>query len=153
MAESTEFRNGIARPAEAHAGESLLERAWVKIKLFFTRSIFWSYERGSWQYDVICAVILAFILLTPRSWFQDRPTLELTDLRHVQGVVEISHGKDWHSFQIDARLVESVAADNPEEAVREILQRRIKKPFTLKSLEPLRNKNGVILGYTVVVAQ
>ena len=153
MAESTEFRNGIARPAEAHAGESLPERAWVKIKLFFTRAIFWSYERGSWQYDVICAVILAFIMFTPRSWFQDRPTLELTDLRHVQGVVEIGHGTDWQSFQIDARLVEFVAPDKPEEAVREILQRRIKKPFTLKSLEPLRTKNGVILGYTVVVTQ
>ncbi len=153
MAESTEFRNGIAPPAEVHVGESLLERAWVKIKLFFTRAIFWSYERGSWQYDIICAVILAFVLFTPRAWFQDRPTLQLTDLRHVQGVVEIGHGKDWQSFQIDARLVESVAPDKPEEGVREILQRRIKKPFTLKSLEPLRNKNGVILGYTVVVTQ
>lgn len=153
MAESTEFRNGIARPAEVHGGESLLERAWAKIRLFFTRAIFWSYERGSWQYDVICAVILAFILLTPRSWFQDRPTLQLTDLRHVQGVVEIGHGKDWQSFQIDARLVESVAPDKPEEGVREILQRRIKKPFTLKSVEPLRDKNSVILGYTVVVTQ
>lgn len=151
MAQSTEFRNGIASPSEAQGGENWLERAWAAIKLFFTRAIFWSYERGTWQYDVICGVILAFIVLTPRSWFQDRPTLQLTDLRHVQGVVEIGHGKDWQSFQIDARLVESVAPDQPEEGVRLILQRRIKKPFTVKSFEPIRDRNNVILGYTVVV--
>jgi hypothetical protein len=37
------------------------------------RTIFWSYERGSWPYDVFVAVILVFVLLTPRAWFHDRP--------------------------------------------------------------------------------
>ena len=37
------------------------------------RTVFWSYERGSWPYDVFVAVILAFVLLTPRGWFHDRP--------------------------------------------------------------------------------
>ena len=27
--------------------------------------LFWSYERGSWQYDVMCVVILAFIFFVP----------------------------------------------------------------------------------------
>ncbi|HEX8142281.1 MAG TPA: hypothetical protein VF553_06760 [Pyrinomonadaceae bacterium] len=31
---------------------------------------FWSYGRTTWQYDVLCALILAFIFLTPRSWFE-----------------------------------------------------------------------------------
>jgi uncharacterized membrane protein YkgB len=29
----------------------------------------WSYERGSWQWDVLCILILSFIFLTPKSWF------------------------------------------------------------------------------------
>lgn len=29
----------------------------------------WSYDRGTIQYDIICALILAFIFLTPRSCF------------------------------------------------------------------------------------
>jgi hypothetical protein len=29
----------------------------------------WTYERGTLQYDIICALILAFILLVPRSCF------------------------------------------------------------------------------------
>ena len=29
----------------------------------------WSYERASWQWDVLCLVILCFIFLTPNAWF------------------------------------------------------------------------------------
>ena len=32
---------------------------------------FWSYGRTTWQYDVLCALILAFIFLTPKSWFDE----------------------------------------------------------------------------------
>jgi len=156
MGQSTGLQNGMASPAAGRAARAPLggfERAWAKLRLFFLRSIFWSYERGSWQYDIICAVILAFIFLTPRSWFQDRPTLQLSDLRHVQGVVEVAYGKNSRTYQIDARLVESMAADKPEDALRQILARRLKKPPVLRSIEPIRNKNNVILGYTVVIAQ
>ena len=31
--------------------------------------VMWSYERGTWQYDVMCALIVAFILFTPRGFF------------------------------------------------------------------------------------
>lgn len=30
----------------------------------------WNYERGSWQYDVFCLLIIAFIFLTPKTWFE-----------------------------------------------------------------------------------
>jgi hypothetical protein len=33
------------------------------------RIILWDHERGSWQYDVFCLLIIAFIFLTPNSWF------------------------------------------------------------------------------------
>ena len=31
---------------------------------------FWNYERNTWQWDLLCVVILIFIFLTPKSWFQ-----------------------------------------------------------------------------------
>jgi hypothetical protein len=34
------------------------------------RIFFWRYDRTTWQYDVLCVLILAFIFLTPKSWFQ-----------------------------------------------------------------------------------
>ncbi len=35
----------------------------------------WNYERGSWQWDVLCLLILAFIFLTPKPWFYSVRTL------------------------------------------------------------------------------
>ncbi len=29
----------------------------------------WSYERASWQWDVLCILIMCFIFLTPKTWF------------------------------------------------------------------------------------
>ncbi len=34
-----------------------------------SRVLFWTYSRGSWQYDVLCGLILCFIFLTPRTVF------------------------------------------------------------------------------------
>jgi uncharacterized membrane protein YfhO len=34
--------------------------------------LFWSYDRGSWQYDLMCVLIVLFILLAPNRWFHSR---------------------------------------------------------------------------------
>jgi hypothetical protein len=153
MPESSDLRDHLLAQEVSRPEEGLFHRFREIVKLIGARSVFWVYERGSWQYDIILAVILAFIFLTPRSVFNDRPTLELSDLRHFQGVIEAGRAKDgWH-YLVDSRLVESRGTQKPEDAVREILQRRLHKPFTIKSLEPTRDRNNVVLGYSVVVAQ
>ena len=35
----------------------------------------WNYERASWQWDVLCILIMAFIFLTPKEWFNNKRTL------------------------------------------------------------------------------
>jgi hypothetical protein len=40
----------------------------------FRDYFFWTYERGSFHYDVMVTLILAFIFLTPRVWnYGDHP--------------------------------------------------------------------------------
>jgi hypothetical protein len=42
------------------------------MKLILTtlkKVLFWSYERGSWQYDVMCVLILAFIFFGSNDFF------------------------------------------------------------------------------------
>jgi hypothetical protein len=151
MAPSTQLGDHVLRQTEARVETTAPRRVGEKLKLGFVRAVFWSYERGSWQYDVIVLAILAFIFLSPRSWFQDRPTLQLTDLRHNQGFVEVAHGKDTASYLVDARLVEAQAPQKPEDAIREILRQRVEKPLTIKSVDTIHDRNNVILGYTVVV--
>ena len=36
----------------------------------FKKVILWSYGRTTWQYDVLCVTILAFVFLTPKGWFE-----------------------------------------------------------------------------------
>lgn len=153
MAESTELRDNIVTKAEQRPAADASPSAWGKIKLVVRRSFFWSYERGTWQYDLIVAAILAFIFLTPRSWFQKAPTLGMVDLRHVQGVVEVSHDKERRTYMVDARLVQSRAPEAPEDAIRDILQERLHKQYRVLSIETVQDKNSVILGYRVLVAQ
>ena len=31
---------------------------------------FWNYARNTWQWDILCVVILIFIFATPKGWFQ-----------------------------------------------------------------------------------
>ena len=33
------------------------------------KSFLWSYTRNTWQWDVLCVLILIFIFLSPKSWF------------------------------------------------------------------------------------
>ncbi len=35
------------------------------------RSFLWNYARTTWQWDILCVVILVFIFLSPKSWFDN----------------------------------------------------------------------------------
>jgi hypothetical protein len=39
--------------------------------LVLWKTFFWTYERATWQYDLLVLVILAFIWLTPPGWLKD----------------------------------------------------------------------------------
>lgn len=153
MAQSTEIRDHAFPHAQPVQASGVLDKVAGKIKLVITRTVFWSYERGSWQYDLLVLAILLFIFLMPRGWFGDRPTLQLTDLRNQQGLVELIHDKEgWH-YLVDARLVESLEQEKPEDAIQDILRSHLKRPFSVKSIVPFKNKNNVLLYYTVVVTR
>ena len=39
--------------------------------LVLWKTFFWTYERATWQYDLLVIVILVFIWLTPPGWLHD----------------------------------------------------------------------------------
>ncbi len=152
MAPTTDIHEHALPHAVAGQGESTLRKVGSKIKLVVTRSIFWAYERGSWQYDLIVLAILSFIFLSPRAWFNDRPTLQLTDLRLQQGIVEMGRANREVRYLVDARLVES-RDQKPEDAIPIILKQHLQKAFTVKSIDAVRDRHQVVLGYTVMVEE
>jgi len=152
MAPTTDIHGHALPQAATQQGEPVLRKAGSRIKLVVTRSIFWAYERGSWQYDVIVLAILAFIFLSPRAWFNDRPTLQMTAWRHQQGIVEMGRVNKDVRYLVDARLVDSLD-QKPEDAIPSILKQHLQKAFTVKSIDAVRDRHQVILGYTVMVEE
>jgi len=152
MAPTTEVHEPALSPVPPQPPKSPLGKVWAAIKLVVTRSIFWAYERGSWQYDLIVLAILSFIFLSPRAWFNDRPTLQLTDLRHLQGIIEMGRVNKEVRYLVDARLVETLG-QKPEDAIPIILQQHLQTAFTVKSIDAVRDRHQVILSYTVVVEE
>ena len=152
MPQTSDVRTPDLEQAPPPPHQSVPGKIWSKIKLVVIRSIFWAYERGSWQYDLIVLAILAFIFLSPRGWFNDRPTLQMTDLRHHQGIVEMGRVNKDVRYLVDARLVDSLE-QKPEDAIPIILKQHLQKPFTVKSIDVLKDRHQVILGYTVLVEE
>ncbi len=151
MAETRPLHQEALPHQEPEAARPPLVGAGAKLRTILRRSIFWSYERGSWQYDVIVILILAFIFLS-HPLFQDQPVLELTNLRHVSGVVELSHDETSHTYQIDARLLESLNAPT-ERAAETILEKSLNRQVKVKSVEEIQDRKDsqVVLGYRVQV--
>src|SRR5260370_577049 len=68
-----------------------------------SRTFFWSYERGTWQYDVAVILILVFVLLTPRNWYLDKPQ---SGAPVTPGQVQlISKEGNRLKYRVDARIL------------------------------------------------
>ena len=59
----------------------------------FRKIILWSYERASWQWDVLCLLCLVFIFLTPKTWFDKRERLATQMSRLIVKPAEFSPDK------------------------------------------------------------
>jgi len=62
---------GTAPPPIPPTQPGLMQRRLVLPIVILWRGIFWTYERASWQYDVMVILILAFVWLTPPGWLAD----------------------------------------------------------------------------------
>ena len=116
------------------------------------RGLFWTYERGTWQYDVMVALILAFIFLTPRGWFNDQPKLP-----EASGVVLRSSNDHEKVYELRAALLESGIDATAKEALREgaerILQTYIGKSVQITQIKPETDARGQVVSYAVWVQE
>jgi hypothetical protein len=103
------------------------------------RLIFWEFPRTSWQYDVVVALILAFIVLTPREIFRDQP--------RAANVVQISSSSKEVVFLIDAASLSGTApALRPQRAV-ELVQKRTGKKMQFLRLEEVADSEDDVNAY------
>jgi len=119
------------------------------------RIFFWSYERMTWQYDVMVALIVAFVLLTPRYWFHDQPRPAVS----VQ-VVSQNAGSRMATYRLDASaLAKDRHAVNitPEiqQRAHDVLSRSVNdlkgNSFQVVRVDPKLAGDGSVAYYDVTV--
>jgi hypothetical protein len=120
-----------------------------------SRTFFWAYERGTWQYDVAVILILIFVLLTPRSWFRDQPQLGLPANTPGQVVLLKDDGQS-RTYKIDARILAPpeqtpALANELHNALQHSLPELRNKRFTIVNIEPVRDELGTVIAYQVEI--
>jgi hypothetical protein len=94
---------------------------------------FWTYPRTSWQWDVLCVLILIFIFLTPKSWFEN------TQYRRS------------HTAQATVVLAAEVVGSQPD---RGEIERRVRTlagraDAQVTAVREQRDSTGRLIGYEV----
>jgi len=116
--------------------------------------IFWSYERGTIQYDVMVTLILLFVFLSPKLInFKDKPVERNP---HRTGVAVLPDGQGGLIYQIEAAAVVGNVAGTDDTAIRgELLQiiEPISGEVSITKIEPVRDGSGRVLSYKVWVAR
>lgn len=103
------------------------------------RFLLWDYPRASWQYDVMCGLILAFIFLTPNDLFRDQPRAASV----VMLPAEPTSGLFWIAPQ---NLAQVAPADQVAEAAK-LVNSRYKTHKVVTRVEPLRDAEEAVTGY------
>ncbi len=118
-----------------------------------SRTFFWSYERGMWQYDVAVVLILVFVLLTPRSWFHDQPASGVP--AGPGQVLLVAQGGNHQTYRVDTRVLApptKLALQNDlHNALKEALPELHKGNFSILKIEPERDEQGTVIAYQVEI--
>jgi hypothetical protein len=117
-----------------------MSRVWRTIKGY----LFWTYERGSFHYDVMVTVILLFIFLAPRFInFKDQPA---EHVGHQNSIVVTPDGSRGVVYQVDASAVDAQDEGMVRQNFARLL-RPITGPVHVERVEAVRDQAGHIVAY------
>lgn len=125
----------------------------AKLGQILSRTFFWSYERGTWQYDLAVILILVFALATPRNWFHDQP--ESGGPAAPGQVKLISQEGNRLTYRVDARILapptKLALLNELHTALQEALPELHNGNFSIAKIEPQRDGQGTVVAYQVEV--
>lgn len=109
--------------------------------------LLWTYDRGSWQYDLMVVLILAFVFLIPARYFHDRPVFNPNPMQDVVQMGAEADGTLY--YRVSADLLLSLHHDDPRKAADEVFTDNIDHPFEITRIEPVKDSDGVVVWYDV----
>ena len=122
----------------------MLTRVWATLRPV----VLWSYRRGSWQYDLIVAAILAFIFLTPREFFGDQPRPPV-----VQEIQRLGVSGAQSIYWVDASAIGEVAPEEAAGRIELLLRKRREGRFRVIEARPEAGPDGTVSAYLVYAGE
>ena len=120
------------------------------------RVLFWSYERGTWQYDVAVVGIAAFVLFSPLViHYTDQPSVGPAPASALVELRAVAPGQ-IATYRVDARLLATpTRTPELEHDLHETVQKNVRDlnhgRFEILRIEPIRGDGGTIAYYDVSV--
>ena len=116
--------------------------------------IFWTYERGSVQYDVMVTLILLFLFVGPRFInFHDKPVE--TVAIHSSEVLVKEAGREGDSnrfiYQVRADDIKNAHTDDERRAAILRVIEPIGGAVTIERIDPVLDTHGQIIAYNAQV--
>jgi hypothetical protein len=121
------------------------------------RVIFWSYERGTWQYDVAVAGIVLFILFSPLLiHYTDQPSVGPPQPASGLVVLQTVAPGQIATYRVDARLLATpIRTPELEHDLHQAVQKNVQDlnhgRFEILRIEPIRGEGGTVAYYDVSV--
>ena len=129
-----------------------------KIWHVIRRTLFWSYDRGTWQYDVLVVAIVVFVLLAPRSWFNDQPQTASPAGASSAAVQLLSEDASLNTktYRLPVQLL-AMPQRTPEleRKAHDVLRNNVAelkgRAFRIERIEAVVGEDGSVLYYAVRV--
>ena len=111
------------------------------------RHLLWTFDRGSFQWDILCLLILAFMFLIPRNAFQDVPPYMRISASESFKTTFDRNGNTIFT----ARLASPVFLDTERARERAIkaVQEHEGHPVRATQFQPIRDWTGRLIGYAI----
>ena len=105
------------------------------------RFILWDYPRAGWQYDVMVAIILAFIFLTPREFFRDQP--------RASNVVSLPAPEGMSAYWVETNLLAGLPDSERGAQAMRLVKSRYRRAGNLVRIEPMLDPEDETRGWIV----
>ena len=118
------------------------------------RYIFWTYERGSFHYDVMVTLILLFLFIAPHLIdFHDRPLPEVPSRSTEVLIRDAGHFGTIRRFEIEVRAEDLHGARTDQEVHDRIADRvrQITPDAEVDRITPVKDPRGQIVAYDAAV--
>ena len=112
--------------------------------------LWWTYERGSFHYDVMVTVILLFIFVSPRYInFNDKP---IDRVPHPTEVIVNPDGQGGFVYQVSAKAVEGKTGASLEAGLLRVIE-PISGEVRMVDYKPVLDAKGKVTAYKVRVSR